>query len=113
MTAIRGAITVSRNTPEAITAATTELAAAITEKNGISSAVYVMISSTRDITAMYPATALRESGIINAPLFSCAEPDIEGSLKMCVRFLVLCAGNFEAKHVYLGEAKSLRKDLED
>lgn len=113
MTAIRGAITADGNTAEDICRATVLLMKTICEKNGLTSAICITLSSTKDITAKYPATCLRESGIIDAPLFSCEEPDIVGALPMCIRALVLVNNDFKPVHVYLGGARSLRKDLEN
>lgn len=113
MTAIRGAITAAENSAESIGGASVRLMRAIAEKNDISTAVCIIISTTSDITAKYPAAAIRESGVSSAPLFSCAEPEIDGSLRMCIRILLLVNADITAKHVYLDNAKSLRTDLED
>ena len=113
MTAIRGAITVKANTADEITAASVGLIKQLAEKNGIREAVSMIISTTPDITAKYPAAAIREAGIINAPLFSCAEPCIDGALKMCIRVMVHINADIAAKHVYLEGARVLRPDLED
>ena len=111
MTAIRGAITVKENTAEAITAASVSLIGQIAEKNNITTAVSIIISSTFDITAVYPAKAIREAGLIDAPLFSCVEPEIDGSLRMCIRVMVLVNADIKAKHMYLDGAKVLRPDI--
>lgn len=115
--AIRGAVTADRNTEEEIAARSVELISAIAERNkDISSIVSVVVSTTDDLTASYPAKAIRESGILPSPIFSCKEPSIDGALAMCIRLLVtVCSENdkAEAKHVYLGGAKALRKDLTD
>lgn len=113
MVAIRGAITVRENTAADIDEASVELIRTLAEKNDIAEAVCIIISTTADITAKYPATAIRESGVLAAPLFSCAEPGIDGALKMCIRVMVLTDKDITAKHVYLRGARSLRKDLED
>ena len=62
--AIRGAITVDENTEEAISSASVSLIKRIKEKNVFDSAVCILISTTADITAAYPAKAVRESGIL-------------------------------------------------
>lgn len=111
MLAIRGATTINSNTKEDITLEVSKLINEIAKHNDLSNVVYVMISTTKDITAIFPATAIRESGLVNAPLFSCAEPDIDNSLKMCIRLLILSNLDGEAKHIYLNQAKNLRKDL--
>ena len=111
MTAIRGAITANNNTVGDISAASVRLISELAARNNISSAVSILISSTKDITAVYPAKAIRESGIIDAPLFSCLEPDIDNALEMCIRIMVSINENIKPEHVYLEGAKILRPDL--
>ncbi len=111
--AIRGAITIDSNTTEEIEKKSVQLIREIADKNkDIQSVVSIIVSTTDDITAAYPAKAIRESGILSAPVFSCKEPSIDGALPLCIRVLVtVCSENATAKHVYLGKAKILRKDL--
>ncbi|MBQ7227358.1 MAG: chorismate mutase [Clostridia bacterium] len=113
--AIRGATTVEANTKEEIEAKSVELMCEIVKSNAYDfETVSIIISTTEDITAFYPARAIREAGVLPAPLFSCKEPSIDGALPLCIRVLVTVITNeenAEAKHVYLGKAKNLRKDL--
>lgn len=114
--AIRGAITVDSDAEAEISARSVELIERIKEKNTIDSVVSIIISTTSDITASYPAKAIRESGVMPAPLFSCVEPEIKGSLPMCIRVLVtVCSSDdsAEARHVYMGGARTLRKEYAD
>lgn len=116
---IRGATTVKENTVEAITERSVELIKEIVEKNGLNSngnleVTDILISTTADLTAAYPAKAVRESGLIDAPLFSMQEPVIQGALPMCIRFMIRVANHGEKivqHHVYLHEAAKLRPDL--
>lgn len=116
---IRGATTVTENTAEAITIRSVELLKEIIERNGLNNngdleATDMLISTTADLTAAYPAKAVRESGLINAPLFSMQEPTIQGALPMCIRFMIRVSNygeRVEPRHVYLHEAKKLRPDL--
>lgn len=104
------------NTEEAISSASVALIKRITEKNAFDSAVSIIISTTSDMTAAYPAKAVRESGVLPAPLFSCTEPDIDGALPMCVRMMVtVCSSDdsAEARHVYMRGAASLRREFAD
>ena len=77
--------------------------------------VHIVFSTTDDLTAAYPATAVRLAGLTDAPLFSCKEPAVDGALPLCIRALVLIAeyGGDETPpaHVYLHGAKKLRPDL--
>ena len=113
--AIRGAITVDADTDEKITEASVELIRKIKEKNPeIKDVVSIVMSTTEDIRSFYPARAVRESGVMPAPIFSCKEPEIDGALKLCIRALVTVTSDDDgatASHVYLGGAKELRKDL--
>ncbi|MCD7728445.1 MAG: (d)CMP kinase [Clostridia bacterium] len=113
MIAIRGAITVDSDTPEEIKGAVKDLLCSIKEKNNLSQddVVCIMLSSTQDIHSFYPAKAAREAGFDGCALFSSAEPDIEGSLPLCIRVMLLCDGKFKPCHVYLRGAALLRKDL--
>lgn len=113
MKAIRGATTVSLDEPQLITAAVKELLTTIQTKNGIKKEdiVCIIFSSTKDLRSAYPAKAAREAGFEGCPLFSAQEPDIEGALPLCVRVMILAEGDFKPVHVYLNEAKKLRKDI--
>jgi len=108
--AIRGATTVERDEEELISAAAVELVKEIVAANKIDTAISITVSTTADITASYPAKAIRESRILSAPLFSCLEPPISGALPLCIRVIILADGEFK-KHIYLHGAKVLRPDL--
>ncbi len=113
--AIRGAITVEKDTPEEIIEKTTKLLNEILDRNNISydDIVSIIFSSTRDIKSQYPAVAARNIGMTDIPLFCCQEMFVEGSLEMCIRVLMHIQGPAlrPIKHVYLEKAKSLRPDL--
>ena len=118
--AIRGATTVNQDTPKEIVQKTTELIAEMVSRNELNDpaarCISVHISTTQDIRSFYPARAVRESGILDAPLFSWSEPEIEGSLPLCIRVLLtlaVCDSAQCAKHVYLNNAAVLRPDLTD
>lgn len=114
--ALRGATTVDNNTKEAVFSATEELMEKIIKENAIKpcdmSAVFFTL--TPDITAAFPAAAVRRMGISDVPLLDMAAPDIDGALKMCVRVMILInttLKNNELKHIYLKGARALRPDL--
>ncbi len=117
--AVRGATTVDSDTAADIKAAVIDLMDELCAENlifsGDTEIVSCILSSTKDITAMFPAAAAREFGLHDAPLFSCQEPDIAGSLPLCVRVLLTAACTGKAmrspKHIYLKGAKVLRPDL--
>lgn len=115
---IRGAVSPVENTQAEISEKTTELVKQIIEKNNLrqNRIIAIVLSNTSDINAYYPATALRLSGITDAPLFSAAEPDIEGSMPKTVRVMILAAFTLvspEIKHIYLGNAAALRRDISE
>lgn len=111
MKAIRGAVTVAADTPEEIRGAVDSLLSEIRKKNKINveDIVCIMLSSTGDITSLYPAKAARECGFV-CPLFSSLEPPIKGSLPLCIRAMVLAETDI-AVPVYLRGAAVLRRDL--
>jgi len=113
MKAIRGATTVLKDDSNLITSAVKELLTEIGEKNPIkkSDIVAIIFSSTKDLHSAYPAKAAREAGFEGCPLFSAQEPDIVGALPLCIRVMLLAEVDFQPVHVYLNEAKKLRKDI--
>ena len=113
MKAIRGATTVSADTPEEIREAVKELLFTIREQNKLSEEdiLFILFSNTEDIRSLYPAKAAREAGFSGTSLFSAAEPTIDGALRLCIRVMLLVDNCFEVKHVYLRGAVNLRRDL--
>ncbi len=114
--AIRGATTASENTKEAIWSATVEMMEAIIAENKLSpdDMASITFTVTPDLTAVFPAAAVRRMGITNVPLLDMAAPDIDGALKMCIRVMVHIntdLSNGELVHVYQGGARVLRPDL--
>lgn len=114
--AIRGATTVEANTKEAIFEASIELLSKIEEKNDLKNtdAISIIFTVTSDLTAVFPAAAVRKMGITNVPLLDMAAPDIDGSLKRCIRVMIHINTDKtkdEIKHVYLRGASVLRPDL--
>ena len=112
--ALRGATTVERNEAEAILSATTELVTAVMERNGLSpgDVVSCIFTCTDDLNAEFPAVAARRMGLSAVPLLCAREIDVPGSLPRVIRVMVHCYADGPARHVYLREAVSLRRDLE-
>lgn len=117
MRGIRGATTASKNTKEEIWLKTQELVTEIMTLNGVRSEdiCAIIFSSTKDLTAGFPATGLRKLHTFQfVPLFDAQETDVENDLPMCIRVLVLAdikKSQTEIYHVYLNGAKKLRPDL--
>ena len=115
--AIRGAITVTENTCEAITEAVTELMEAIEIHNQLDTEeiVSVTFSVTSDLDAMFPAAvARRRQGWNDVPLLDIQHMEVENSLPKCVRVLIHLntpLPKSQLRHVYLQDAAKLRPDL--
>jgi chorismate mutase len=76
--------------------------------------VSVVFSVTGDLNAANPCSALRKSGRAGElALFSCLEPDVQGSLERTCRILIHCYLEEETKprHVYRNGAEILRPDI--
>lgn len=114
---IRGATTVEANTPQAIRAATLELLTAIIDANEVrrDDVASVFFSTTSDINAEFPATAVRdEMGWTDIALMCGHEMNVPGGLPMCLRILVHVNTTKAAEDlnfVYLRGAQALRPDL--
>ena len=113
MKAIRGATTVEKDTAEEIKKSVKELLLEIKKRNALEceNIICVMFSNTADLRSFYPAKAAREAGFFSCALYSSLEPEIEGSLKKCIRVMVLAEIEGSPEHVYLKDAANLRKDI--
>lgn len=113
MLAIRGATTITADTPDEICAAVSELLKEIGRRNALATEeiLCILFSSTSDIHSFYPAKAARMAGFTTPALFSNVEPEIAGALPLCIRVMVLAEKEGRAAHVYLNGAVALRKDL--
>lgn len=114
---IRGAISVEANERGEILDATHELLTTILERNGITEfdeVVSAVFTTTRDLTACFPAEAAREIGMSQVPLLCASEIAVEGGMPRCIRILLhVNTGKKQAEmvHVYLREAANLRPDV--
>lgn len=113
MKAIRGATTVTADKPEHIKEGVKELLTEIVRLNNLEfgQIICIMFSSTADLKSYYPAKAAREAGFSSCALYSSLEPEIIGGLERCIRVMLLVDGEAQPTHVYLHEAKNLRKDI--
>ena len=114
--ALRGATTVDRNDPDAILGATEALMREIMSRNGLGppDVVSCIFTLTNDLDAEFPAVAARKLGFDRVPLLCAREVDVPGALPMVIRVLIhyYAAEDHSASHVYLGDARRLRQDLE-
>jgi len=115
---IRGAITVDKNTAEALKSAVIELISEIQNRNKVRAKDIsnVIFTLTKDINCVYPAKIVRDEfkDWQYVPMMCVQEMAIEPSLEMCLRVLIVINTDVEQSgivHVYLKGAKVLRKDL--
>ena len=116
LSARRGAISIEDNTEQAILAGTRTLVEEIMSRNALTAdqMVSCVFSATTDLNAQFPAVAARDLGLSRVPLLCTQEIEVPGALPRVIRILLhYYASNGHApQHVYLGEARSLRQDLE-
>ena len=114
--AIRGATQAASNSAEAIGAATQELLFEILKANKISSAdvISVIFTVSPDLSAAFPAGSAREVGFTDVPLICAVEINVPGALERTIRVMAhveTTLSKSEISHIYLGAAKSLRRDI--
>jgi chorismate mutase len=114
--ALRGAIDVEANEAGAILSRTEELVREVIERNELAPEAMVscIFTATPDLDAEFPAVAARNLGLDRVPLLCAREIDRPGALPRVIRLLLHyhAEDGHEPRHVYLGEARSLRGDLE-
>src|SRR5437016_12230 len=115
---IRGATSAAADTRDAILQVTRELISEMLRANAIADfdeIVSIVLTTTPDLTATYPAEAARELGMSLVPLLCASEIAVPGRLPRCVRVLMHVNTDRAARemvHVYLRDAKSLRPDMQ-
>ncbi len=116
---IRGAISCSENTQQAILEATRELLREIIAKNELTDfedVVSAIFTTTPDLNASFPAEAARDLGMNQVPLLCASEIAVPTGLPKIIRILFHVNSEkrqSEMVHVYLGAAKNLRKDISE
>ena len=112
--AIRGATQVGSNSADAITAGTQELISEILRSNGITSqnVISILFTASPDLTASFPAAAVRELGFEDTPLICAVEIDVPGALERTIRVMAhveIERKKEEITHIYLHGAKAGRR----
>jgi chorismate mutase len=114
--ALRGANSVERNEARAILDATDELMRELMARNELAAEalVSVIFTLTDDLNAEFPAVAARRLGLDRVPLLCTREVPVPGSLPRVIRVLAhyYAPEGHEPRHVYLGDARMLRADLD-
>jgi chorismate mutase len=113
--AVRGAIKVAENSSDSIKKSVKKLIESVARENAFAEddVISMIFSLTKDITALNPATALRETGFANVALFCTQEPEYSGSVPGIIRVIVTLNVDQKRKAVpvYLDGAETLRTDL--
>jgi chorismate mutase len=114
--ALRGAIQVSTDTRDDVLQATTELLAAVLERNALvaDDLISVIFTATPDLRSEFPAYAARQMGITDVPLLCAGEIDVPGAMPRVLRLLAHVETDkprADLRHVYLKGAAQLRTDL--
>jgi monofunctional chorismate mutase len=114
--AVRGAISVDDNTATAIARATGDLLLTLLDANGLTpdDVVSAIFTLTPDLDATFPANAARQLGWHRVPMLCAMELAVPGALPRCLRVLLHvrpALPDWAPSHIYLGEARVLRRDL--
>ncbi len=114
---VRGATTILENSEQEIIGKTEELLRSMIKANNIvaEDVAQVLISVTADITACFPAKALRSlEGWDYVPVMCTKEIAVPNSLPSCIRVMMTVNTEIaqrDIQHIYLHEAVNLRPDL--
>ncbi len=114
---IRGATTVTSNSPADIREATEELLGEMIARNhfDIDEVASAWFTTTPDVNAEFPAVVARQQFKLDHAALMCAhEMQVPGALDSCLRILLHVNTPLrqrEMEHVYLRGAKILRPDL--
>lgn len=114
---IRGATTVEEDREELVLQATESLIIEMVEQNDveIDDIASVIVSTTTDVTSVFPARAIRSiEGWEYVPVMCTHEMDVPGAIQKCIRLMMHVNTNKaqrEIEHIYQNEAVRLRPDL--
>jgi chorismate mutase len=113
--ALRGATQSEANSSEAIIAATAKLMRELMTMNELEpeQMISAIFTTTEDLDAEFPAVAARQIGLSEVPLMCAREIPVPGAMPRVIRVMVHCNLPVDrpVHHVYLGETRSLRADL--
>ena len=115
--ALRGATTVASDEPSLIGTATAELVAELVARNALRTEdiISAIFTVTPDLVSENPARAARELAVLEAPAICVSEMTYPGSIPRCIRLMIHVESTTPTRaltHVYLGEARALRPDLD-
>ena len=118
MRGVRGATTVENDDQDEILEATRELLTMLVRVNNIDidDIASIVLTTTEDLGATYPAFAARQLGWFDVALLCSHEMHVPDGLPLCIRVLIHWNTTKKPKeigHVYLRNAKSLRPDRDN
>lgn len=110
---VRGATYATANTRQAIHEAIRELVLAMVEANELheDELASAMFTTTPDLTAAFPAEAIRQMGWEYVPMLGATEMDKDGAQPRCIRVMLMwntTCGPRDIQHVYLRGTEALR-----
>jgi chorismate mutase len=113
--ALRGAVQAGENSAEAILSSTEELLGELIGLNDLDPAqmISAIFTTTGDLDAEFPAVAARRMGLNEVPLMCAREIPVPGAMNRVIRVMLHtnAPAGFKPRHVYLGETRNLRADL--
>lgn len=111
---IRGAIVARQNSKQAIIEASTELLEQLIRTNDLTEDAIagIFFTSTADLTAAFPAAALREIGWSRVVALCAQELEVPDTMQRVIQTMVFANRPLDSKvkHQYIGEAARLRSD---
>lgn len=114
--AVRGAVQAERNDEASILGATEELMRELMSRNSLAPEhfISVILTTTDDLDAQFPAVGARAVGLASVPLLGGREMNVPGAMERVIRVLVHynAPPDHRPEHVYLGETRKLRADLQ-
>ena len=115
---IRGATTVENDSAQEVLQATESLVLEMAEANQFKPEDIgsVIVSTTVDVKAAFPAKAIRSiEGWTYVPVMCTHEIDVPGSMRLCIRVMMnvnTAKKQDEIQHIYQNNAVQLRPDLQ-
>lgn len=113
--AIRGAVQAA-NEAGSVLASTEKLMEAIIDANQLDpeQMISAIFTTTDDLDAEFPAAAARRMGLNDVPLMCAREIPVPGAMPGVIRVMLhaYLPAATKARHVYLGDTRNLRADLD-
>jgi chorismate mutase len=115
--AVRGAISCDADTVEAINGAAVEVVTTMLTRNNLAvdDVISIFFTNSPDLISGFPATGVRLAGFEAVPLMCASEINVPGAMTRIIRVLMHVHTSLprtDIKHVFLGEARALRSDLD-